>query len=482
MATPSYNNDSSILGITLASAFSSAGHTTRHMYPKNRVERSKRNHPCQTRVLPQGVILIMDDMAKRRKNTLSLCSLLEEEEESSSSKCSEELSLDVDEDVGGKVEAFTERKVMLVSLPSMTMDGRRSDDDESSSSSSESYNGEYDPSLLRRVWEWKDWALGDGRDYFIPRPKALRTLNSILVGQLLSTTTTTTNHNSNNTVHHEQEIANPATTTTTTITTTIDECGVLSNCARMDIVLVLNVTTTITVASSLGTEQSLVNSTQVMVVEQAVRHMVAHCVAQQLAVYESNHQQKQQAFFLDWPDHRVVEVVVEKTNSHDKTVISSPAADEDHTNDGVVQGLGNAWVVVEGLSEVVRHFCVVATGMAPRPSRPDRAVEFRPFSSRDAHILLQLKRSSESVVGISFLQKNGDDGKRRSSSPRISSLLFPAALTAGKAARDPQRVPPITALRGYAMESKRYFQRAPPALESLAIQVRTTFLSYYYRL
>ncbi len=37
----------------------------------------------------------------------------------------------------------------------------------------------------------------------------------------------------------------------------------------------------------------------------------------------------------------------------------------------------------------------VAAGMAPRASRPDRPVLFRPFSSRDAHIMLQLKRTAE---------------------------------------------------------------------------------------
>ena len=29
---------------------------------------------------------------------------------------------------------------------------------------------------VRRLWEWKDTTLGDGRDFFVPKPKTLMTL------------------------------------------------------------------------------------------------------------------------------------------------------------------------------------------------------------------------------------------------------------------------------------------------------------------
>jgi len=74
--------------------------------------------------------------------------------------------------------------------------------------------------------------------------------------------------------------------------------------------------------------------------------------------------------------------------------------------------------------------------MALRPSRPGRPVPFRPFSSRDAHVMLQLKRSSEVVLGS-----------------RVKTI-FDAALSAGKAARDVHQVPDIRCLKGYGSGGK----------------------------
>ena len=56
--------------------------------------------------------------------------------------------------------------------------------------------------MVRRIWDFKDDVLGDGRDYFVPRPKTLQALNQILRQQLQA-----------------------------------KECVVLSNCARFDIFL-----------------------------------------------------------------------------------------------------------------------------------------------------------------------------------------------------------------------------------------------------
>ena len=67
---------------------------------------------------------------------------------------------------------------------------------------------------------------------------------------------------------------------------------------------------------------------------------------------------------------------------------------------------------------------------------------FRPFSSRDAHILLQLKRTPT-------------EGNR-------IKILLDAALAAGKAARDPQRVPELQSLRDYGPGDDKY-SIDPPA-------------------
>eukprot|EP00592_Proboscia_alata_P013680 CAMPEP_0194391056 /NCGR_PEP_ID=MMETSP0174-20130528/113551_1 /TAXON_ID=216777 /ORGANISM="Proboscia alata, Strain PI-D3" /LENGTH=86 /DNA_ID=CAMNT_0039185031 /DNA_START=1 /DNA_END=258 /DNA_ORIENTATION=+ len=34
---------------------------------------------------------------------------------------------------------------------------------------------------IRELWKWKDVALGDGRDFFVPRPRAIATLNANVI-------------------------------------------------------------------------------------------------------------------------------------------------------------------------------------------------------------------------------------------------------------------------------------------------------------
>lgn len=40
--------------------------------------------------------------------------------------------------------------------------------------------------LVRECWRWKDSSLGDGRDYFVPRPRALKAFQSLLLGMEIS--------------------------------------------------------------------------------------------------------------------------------------------------------------------------------------------------------------------------------------------------------------------------------------------------------
>jgi hypothetical protein len=61
--------------------------------------------------------------------------------------------------------------------------------------------------------------------------------------------------------------------------------------------------------------------------------------------------------------------------------------------------LAQHWKVYEGVEEVLYHLASVAAGMANRPRRPNQDTLLRPFSSRDAHVLLQLKRTKEVTMG-----------------------------------------------------------------------------------
>jgi hypothetical protein len=109
-------------------------------------------------------------------------------------------------------------------------------------------------------------------------------------------------------------------------------------------------------------------------------------------------------------------------------------------------------VTIEGSYDVCQHLCRVASGVAKRPSRPGREVPFRPFSSRDAHVMLQIKRTVEVTKGA-----------------RVRAL-FDASLQAGKAARDPSMVPELVPLKPYGTDG-RYSSDAPGYLIQAAVEV-----------
>mmetsp|Transcript_36456 Transcript_36456/g.59478 ORF Transcript_36456/g.59478 Transcript_36456/m.59478 type:complete len:227 (-) Transcript_36456:94-774(-) len=113
---------------------------------------------------------------------------------------------------------------------------------------------------------------------------------------------------------------------------------------------------------------------------------------------------------------------------------------------------------MEGAQSISTHLSLIAGGLAPRPNRPDRAVLFRPYSSRDAHILLQLKRTVEVVSALNT--KENTDGQSEETNTkhnggggrgRIKTLLD-GALTAGKAARNEDAVPEIKKLKEFGSD------------------------------
>jgi len=52
-----------------------------------------------------------------------------------------------------------------------------------------------------------------------------------------------------------------------------------------------------------------------------------------------------------------------------------------------INQLGQRLTSPEGAFAISNHLCLIASGLAPRPNRPDRDVIFRPYSSRDAREL-----------------------------------------------------------------------------------------------
>jgi hypothetical protein len=133
-------------------------------------------------------------------------------------------------------------------------------------------------------------------------------------------------------------------------------------------------------------------------------------------------------------------------------------------SDNEINQLANRLSTMEGALAICTHLSLVASGLSPRPNRPDREVLFRPYSSRDAHILLQLKRTVELVSVLNMTTtttENGGGGRGR-----IKTLLD-SALTAGKASRNERIVPEIRKLKEYGSNGS-----PPLALAKVVAEVR----------
>ena len=245
---------------------------------------------------------------------------------------------------------------------------------------------------VRDVWRWKDASLGDGRDFFVPKPKTIRSLQDYIIKNSQS----------------------------------IDECVVLSNCARLEIICVTK-------------EQNANPSLE-----------IARCLAAQVFSNQNGRPQLLQSMLvqhLDLP-HIAIDTNAEITS----TCLEDSMAIDRH------------WIHVRGCEEVCRHLCLVAAGIAPRPRRPDREVLFRPFSSRDSHILLQLKRTKEAATGTN------------------TNILIVYAQRAGKAARSVEQVPEIEQLREYGSGDSKYSTDPPLQLSQLVAEVRTFVLKCDYQI
>jgi hypothetical protein len=200
---------------------------------------------------------------------------------------------------------------------------------------------------LEDVWKWKDATLGDGRDFYFPKTKMLSILQSLIILTFNSMVT-------------------------------IEECSILSNCARLDIILVVCVRQEVE-------EKFMIDS---------FTQTVSNCIASQVFAFET----------------------------------PQAGIDQAQQNTIPTTDLSNHWTHVQGTRNVCRYLCWIAAGMATKPNCPTTSVEFRPFNSRDAHILWQLKRTSEIASG-SIIQK-----------------VLQSALRVGKACRNVDKVPQIALL------------------------------------
>ena len=254
---------------------------------------------------------------------------------------------------------------------------------------------------VRDVWKWKDSILGDGRDFFVPKPKTIMNLQQILINHVDG----------------------------------LQECSILSNCARFEVLCVWE-------APSSTDHQSRIQD-------------ISRIILQQVDYYFKAKNQ----------------LIFSMTKSLDRPglLLSDEIENQVDTDMVVVQELSRHWDRYDDLSEILFHVCEISAGMATRPRRPFRPVIFRPFSSRDAHILLQLKRTKDVV----------------SSSSGTLNRVLECALRAGKAARNPLKATSLKLLEGYGDGSSKYSSSDPPlelsnqVKEDVLIQVIDPLIEEY---
>jgi hypothetical protein len=231
--------------------------------------------------------------------------------------------------------------------------------------------------------------LGNGIDFFIPKPKSLRFLAEYIVDNSSSRA--------------------------------VKECVIISNCARFEILLVVDN-----------------NDTDKQRQQQQQQQQLLQDVSQSLLT--------QMEYYYDgggnvpqWK-HALLNLL---DNDRPKDVFTCASPTTANITSTPKNNISDYWTVYESSPTVLQYLCKIVCGMSPRPNRPatSRVVVFRPFSSRDAHIILQFKRTKDTIVvttGSKELAK-----------------LFEYALRAGKAVRNTQLVPELKELQQQQTTSRR---------------------------
>jgi len=248
---------------------------------------------------------------------------------------------------------------------------------------------------VRQLWEWKDTALGDGRDFFVPKPKTLMALQEYLL----------------------KNIPN------------LMECSIISNCARLEILCSCSTT-----PSSFEKGGREVKTKHDKEQGKLLARDISNCFLTQLD-YHRNTSKKTNTW-----SKMLLQLPLNVDNPDSVLTTKKPSIDPMKP----LSRYASWWNMTMGSNEILTHLCKVSAGMGRRPRRPDRPVIFRPFSSRDAHVLLQLKRTRENIG-----TKSEEENPKSKFPPKQNVLptILDYALRAGKAARNSDIVPEIFELK-----------------------------------
>ena len=249
----------------------------------------------------------------------------------------------------------------------------------------------------QRMWRWKESVLGNGQDFFVPKPLTTHRFASVIVRE-----------------GSERSCG-------------IEEAVVLGNCARL------------------------------MVLVATIRPQCSKEVANSVAVTLLNQ-------VSTWQDRGGEGGNEAMLSAFDRPEVVSLVAPNEASN-GILQSEARRLMREErsmiwsGAQEVTRECCLVAVGLSSRVQGYDARCQFDPFSSRDAHVQLQLKRSFEACRSRVPLPVDRKAGLLCHTSTTASitqdippcraklSLILRAALRAGKLARDPSSTTAINTLK-----------------------------------
>ena len=216
----------------------------------------------------------------------------------------------------------------------------------------------------------------------------------------------------------------------------IEECSVLSTCARFDFIFVVRCTADTRPRCMTGPTTNNGSGKATSPQETALNNRLGELVARNICKQHAEQSSKSKFSGAD-----------------EKEITSAISSKHD-------------------LGDIIKGLCLMASGLAARPDRPTgpHKVMFKPFSSSDSHIMMQLKRLVEIIstsnsikhqqrINSSSSRKrkrkqvsggtNNSSRRLRSSGGRIR-LLLNGALRAGKAARNEAAVPEILQLKPYA--------------------------------
>jgi hypothetical protein len=201
----------------------------------------------------------------------------------------------------------------------------------------------------KKIKQWKQYCLGDGGVYFDERPETLKALNVLLCKTIRR-----------NLEKDERQQSDTLDSDATNVKSV--EVAVVSTCARLEILIVVQY------ADSARIDGNILRDT--------VQRSILETILEQISYHQNRLsfrlQNKLPFNLFDRPSR------IWGNASHSKH----------STIDGhLLNELSREVVLVEGVKDVSERLCLIAAGLLDRPL-------FRPFSSRDSHVMHQLKRSS----------------------------------------------------------------------------------------